>query len=117
MHNTEYKLCPIICLYVSALMVFTIFGCLFVEKMENKFLLASLKSLTNSVNPSSSPLQETCSGFRIATCTLKVVPKAAYYSEIVTKAGFGMYTVLYTIFRIKEANRDFFSLSQSSLKI
>jgi hypothetical protein len=44
-------------------MVFTIFGCLFVKKTENTltFLLALLKSLDNSENPSCNPLQEACS--------------------------------------------------------
>jgi hypothetical protein len=44
-----------------------------VAKIEIKFLLASLKSLTNSKNPSSNPLQEACSGFQVAGCDLKTV--------------------------------------------
>jgi hypothetical protein len=38
------------------------------RKSKIKFLLASLKLLTNSKNPSSNPLQEACSGFLIAAC-------------------------------------------------
>ncbi len=64
-------------LSVLALMVFTIFGCLFVEKIKKKFLLASIKSLTNSENPSSKPLQEACPCFQEAACDSKVVPNAA----------------------------------------
>jgi hypothetical protein len=37
-------------------MVFTIFGCLLVKKSKTKFLLSSIKSLTNCENPSSNPL-------------------------------------------------------------
>jgi hypothetical protein len=43
---------------------FTIFGCLFVEKI--KFLLAYMKALSYAENPSSNPLQENCSGFEVA---------------------------------------------------
>ncbi len=42
-----------------------------------KFLLASMKSLTNCEIPSSNPLQRACSGFLIAACVFKVVPKPA----------------------------------------
>jgi hypothetical protein len=43
------------------------------------FLLASLKSLTYSKNPSSNPLQQDCSGFQITTCViLKIVPNAGF---------------------------------------
>jgi hypothetical protein len=55
-------------LSVLAMKVFTIFGCLFVEKIKKKFLLASIKSLTNSENPSSNPLQEAFSCFQEAAC-------------------------------------------------
>jgi hypothetical protein len=40
----------------------------FVEKIENKFLLDSLKTLTNSENPFCNPLQESFSGFQVAAC-------------------------------------------------
>jgi hypothetical protein len=54
-----------------------------------KFLLASMKSITNCKIPSSNPLQRVCSGFLIAACVskscsktrlgnLKIVPKAGY---------------------------------------
>jgi hypothetical protein len=39
---------------------------------------SSMKSLTNSGNPSSSPLKKACSGFQLATCWSKVVPKAGH---------------------------------------
>jgi hypothetical protein len=52
-------------------MVFAISGCVF----------ASMKSITKYENPSSNPIQRACSGFLIATCSLKVVPKAAYDPE------------------------------------
>ncbi len=43
-----------------------------------KFLLASLRLLTNSINPSNNPLQRACA-------TLKLVPKATSDSELVPK--------------------------------
>ena len=58
-------------------MFFTVFGCLFVGE---KFLLTSIKSLTNSEIPSLNPLQEACSGFQKPPMTLKVVQNAAYDS-------------------------------------
>jgi hypothetical protein len=61
-------------------MVLTTFDCLLVAKIVIKFLLASLKSLTNSKNPSSYPLQEACSG-AWQPVTLKTVPNAAFNSE------------------------------------
>ncbi len=45
-----------------------------------KFVLASMKSLTNCENPSSKPLQGNKSGFLLAAC-IKVVPKAAHDPE------------------------------------
>ncbi len=45
------------------------------------YIHASLKSLTNSENPSSNPLQEARSCFMVASVTLKVVPKAACDSK------------------------------------
>jgi hypothetical protein len=62
-------------------MVFTIFGCLFGEKiLITKFLFASMKSLTKSEDPSSILIHEACPGFR-KPVALKVVPKAACDSE------------------------------------
>jgi hypothetical protein len=40
-----------------------------------KFLLASMKSLTNCEIPSSNPLQRTCSGFLIADCSYESCPR------------------------------------------
>jgi hypothetical protein len=48
-----------------------VFGCLFVKEL--KFLLASMKSLTE--NPSSNTLQEACSDFPIDTKRVKVDPE------------------------------------------
>ncbi len=52
-------------------MVFTIFGCLFVKLCEVKFLLASMKTLTNFKNL----FKKVVPGFR-ALMALKLVPKA-----------------------------------------
>ncbi len=41
------------------------------EHPKIKFPAASMKSLTNCENPAGNPLQETCSGFLIATCDTK----------------------------------------------
>jgi hypothetical protein len=41
------------------------------RKLKKKFLLASLKPVTNTENPSSNPLQEACSGFQVAACDAK----------------------------------------------
>ncbi len=38
------------------------------EKTKDKFWLASMKTLTNSENPSSTPLQIACCGIQIAAC-------------------------------------------------
>jgi hypothetical protein len=47
-----------------------------------KVLLAPLKPLTNTENPSSNPLQEACSGFQVAACdSKKIVLKAVCDSE------------------------------------
>jgi hypothetical protein len=43
----------------------------FCEEIQIKFLLASVKSLTNCENPSGTPLHEACSGFLIAACDSK----------------------------------------------
>jgi hypothetical protein len=68
-------------LFVIALMVFTIFGCLSAEKIVNK-VSACFFEITNSENPSSNPLQEACYGFHVAACvTLKVVLKPTSDSE------------------------------------
>jgi hypothetical protein len=37
-----------------------------------------MKSLTNSENPSSNPLQKACSGFPIAAYDPEIVPKAGH---------------------------------------
>jgi hypothetical protein len=47
-------------------MVFTIFGCLFVETIKNKVSSWSFELFTNFENPSSNPSQEACSGFQLA---------------------------------------------------
>jgi hypothetical protein len=53
-------------------MVFKIFGCLLIEKIKIKFLLASLKSLPNSENPAVTLSQEAgSSGFQVAACESK----------------------------------------------
>jgi hypothetical protein len=52
-------------------MVFTLFLCIFVKEIKMKFLLASMKSLTNCEIPSSNPPQRACSGCLIAACAFK----------------------------------------------
>ncbi len=49
-------------------MVFTLFSCLFVVKISNKFFafFYSMISLINSENLASNPPQEACSGFQVA---------------------------------------------------
>jgi hypothetical protein len=59
-------------------MVFTVFSCILLSKIT--FLLTYMKSLTNSENHSSNPLQETCSDFPIATYDLVIL-------KIFSKAG------------------------------
>ncbi len=49
----------------------TFWKCLFVKKFQNKFLYVSVKSLTNSENASSNPLQGACSAFPEAACEAK----------------------------------------------
>jgi hypothetical protein len=58
-------------LFEWALMVFTILDFFLWRKSKVKFLLASMKSLTNCDIPSSNPLQRYCSGFLIAACVPK----------------------------------------------
>jgi hypothetical protein len=54
-----------------------------------KFLLASMKSLTNCEIPSSNPLQRACSGFLIADCALKSCPQnLPVVLKIVPKVGY-----------------------------
>ncbi len=54
----------------------------FVEKMKIKFLLGSMKSLSNSKNPSINTLQKACFCFQVAACvTLEGVPKAVCDSK------------------------------------
>ncbi len=58
-----------------------VFGCPFCEENKNKVSACFYckKSLTNSENPSSNPLQEACFDFQVQpTVTLKVVPQAGY---------------------------------------
>jgi hypothetical protein len=71
----------------------TIFGCLFVKIFQMKFLLASLKLLTNCENPSRNRIQEVCSSFPLAICHCKSC-KAACDLEFVPKAG---YECTYTV--------------------
>ncbi len=67
------------------------------RKFEIKFLLASLKSLTNSENPFSSPLQEACSGVQEpSSVTIKVVCKSECDSEYCSKSRLDMYIVQLT---------------------
>jgi hypothetical protein len=49
---------------IFCMMVFTIHVCLFAKKLKIKFLLASLKSLSNRESPSNNPLQEVVPAFR-----------------------------------------------------
>jgi hypothetical protein len=69
-------------------MVFTIFGCLFVKKIQNKISVASIKSFTNFKNPSSNPFQGVCSGFLVAAMTLKLILIAACDLKIFPKADY-----------------------------
>jgi hypothetical protein len=71
---------------------FHIIYCLLWRRLKIKFLLASTRSLTNSENPSSNPVHETCSSFRKPPVNLKAVPKAACGSKIALKAGYGIFT-------------------------
>jgi hypothetical protein len=60
------------------------------RQLKIMFLLATVKSHTDSKNPSSNPLQGACSGFPIAACDSKslsesrchviqkIIPKAVY---------------------------------------
>jgi hypothetical protein len=57
-----------------------------VKNIQIKFLLASLKSLTNCENPSSNPILEACSGFPLAICYCKS-SKAACDTAVGLKAG------------------------------
>jgi hypothetical protein len=61
-------------LFMWPLLVFTIFGCFFAEKIQ--FVLASLVSLTYAENPSSKPLQEDWSCFQVAACDSKSCSKS-----------------------------------------
>ncbi len=73
---------------LSAVMVTQFLAALLWRKLKIKFLLASLKSLTNSENPFNNSLQEPCSGFQVATSvTLKVVPKSACDLDNYSKSG------------------------------
>ncbi len=50
-------------------------------------MLTSLKSLTNSENTSSNPLQEACSGFQLAACDFKSCTESRlWFGKIVPKA-------------------------------
>jgi hypothetical protein len=44
----------------------------FVEKIKNKFLIASMKLLNNFENPSSHPHQDTCCGSQVAACVSEI---------------------------------------------
>jgi hypothetical protein len=71
----------------------------FVEKFKIKFLLASLKSLTNSENPSINPLQEACSGFQVTACDSKSCWKAACVYENGSESRYDMYCTLEKIYQ------------------
>ena len=116
-------------LLAQVLMVFTIFGSLIWRK-KKKFQLASIKSLTNSINPSTNPVQEACSGFQVPMM-LKGVPKAICYSKNYSQSWLCMYSgenwpvpakteILLTVCRISELKKqklfNYFYLSQGSLK-
>ncbi len=52
-----------------------------------------MKSLTNSENPYSNPLQEACTGFQVAACdSRKLIRKSPAIMKIVLKAGCDIYT-------------------------
>jgi hypothetical protein len=53
-----------------------------------KFLLASMRSLTNCEIPSSNPLQRACSGFLTAACAFKSCSETPVILKIVPKAGY-----------------------------
>ncbi len=57
-------------LFEWALMVFTIFSCLFVKEIQNE-VSAYFQKITNFETPSSNPLHRACSGFLIAACAFK----------------------------------------------
>jgi hypothetical protein len=80
--------------FFPALMVFYNIWLPFLRrKLKIKFLLSSLKSLTNSENPSSNPFQEACSGFQVAACDSKSFNrKLPVLLKIVPIAGYDMYT-------------------------
>jgi hypothetical protein len=69
-------------------MVSQLFDVLLRRKSKIKFLLASMKSHTICENPARNPHQGTCSGFLIAACDSKVVPKAACDPENCSKVGY-----------------------------
>ncbi len=54
-----------------ALMIFTILAVVLWRNSKMKFLLTSIKSLTNCENSSSNPLKRACSGFLMAACDSK----------------------------------------------
>ncbi len=62
------------------------------RKFKIKFLLTSLKSLTNSENPSSNPLQETCSGFQVVACYAKCCSESRLLLKKFPKAGYDLYS-------------------------
>jgi hypothetical protein len=82
-----------------------------------KFLIACMKSLTNCEIPSSNPLQIACSGFLIAACAFKVVPKPACDSENCSESRLGMYTRKNLPIRAKQSlNRNLMRISDQLLE-
>jgi hypothetical protein len=122
-------------IFVWALRIFTISGCLFVERSKNKVSARFYrKSPTNSEIHSVTLFRKLVSAFRSPLwlqrvfrkppVILKIVPKAAYDSEhfSVSRPRHVHWRKSRTIFRIsvfKEAGRNFFIFyfSQCSLKI
>ncbi len=85
-------------------------------KSKIKFLLASMKSLTNCENPSSNPRQGACSGFPRAAydyCYVKVVPKAGCDPTFFSERRPWMYSGENQPMRAKETrNRNMMRLSE-----
>ncbi len=59
------------------------------RKFKIKFLLASMKSLTSFDNPSSNPLQETCSVFQVAACDSKSCSESRLFRKLSITCAIG----------------------------
>jgi hypothetical protein len=59
------------------------FGSFSWRKFKIKFLLASMKSLTNSENPSRKPFQEACSGFQVTAYDSKSCSESRLFRKLV----------------------------------